>query len=95
MSNRLYVGNLPFHATEELITQRFISCGDVIGANVVIDRDTGRSRGFAFVDMATPSAAQKAISELDGADFEGRTLRVSVAEDRRPGRNDRGPRRNG
>lgn len=94
MSNRLYVGNLPFHATEELIAQRFVSCGEVIGANVVIDRDTGRSRGFAFVDMATPSAAQKAISELDGADFEGRSLRVSIAEERRSGRNERGPRRN-
>lgn len=94
MSNRLYVGNLPFHATQELITQRFISCGEVTAVNVVIDRESGRSRGFAFVDMATPAAAEKAISELDGKEFEGRSLRVSIAEDRRSGRNDRGSRRN-
>jgi RNA recognition motif-containing protein len=90
MSNRLYVGNLPFHATHELITQRFIACGEVKAVDVMLDRDTGRSRGFAFVEMASPAAAEKAISELDGVDFEGRPLRVSIAEERR---NDRGPRR--
>lgn len=93
MSNRLYVGNLPFHATEELISQRFTSIGEVVSVNVVIDRESGRSRGFAFVDMATPEAAEEAISKLDGEDFEGRSLRVSVAEDRRSGRNERGSRR--
>ena len=92
MSNRLYVGNLPFHATHDLITQRFIDCGEVKAVDVVIDRDTGRSRGFAFVEMATPAAAEKAIADLDGEDFEGRPLRVSIAEDRRSS-NDRGPRR--
>jgi RNA recognition motif-containing protein len=90
MSNRLYVGNLPFHATHDLITQRFIDCGEVKAVDVVIDRDTGRSRGFAFVEMATPAAAEKAIAALDGTDFDGRPLRVSIAEERR---SDRGPRR--
>jgi cold-inducible RNA-binding protein len=94
MSSRLYVGNLPFHVTHEVITQRFIQCGEVKGVDVVLDRETGRSRGFAFVEMASPAAAEKAIAELDGQDLEGRPLRVSIAEDRRAGRNDRGgPRR--
>jgi cold-inducible RNA-binding protein len=92
MSNRLYVGNLPFHATHELISQRFVASGEVKGVDVVLDRETGRSRGFAFVEMASPAAAQKAIADLDGKDFEGRPLRVSVAEDRRSGRNDRNSR---
>ena len=93
MSNRLYVGNLPFHATHDLITQRFVACGEVTAVDVVLDRDTGRSRGFAFVEMATPAAAEKAIAELDGQDFEGRPLRVSVAEERRSrgGGGGRGP----
>lgn len=82
MSNRLYVGNLAFHATEELLTQRFAACGNVVSVSVVMDRETGRSRGFAFVEMDNQTAAQKAIAELDGQDLEGRALRVRVAEDR-------------
>jgi RNA recognition motif-containing protein len=82
MSSRLYVGNLPFHATHDLITQRFVACGEVKGVDVVIDRDTGRSRGFAFVEMASQVAAEKAIAQLDGQDFDGRPLRVSIAEER-------------
>ena len=85
MSNRLYVGNLPFHATEDLLSQHFAACGGVVSVSVVLDRETGRSRGFAFVDMESPAAAQKAISELDGRDMEGRSLRVRIAEDRKPG----------
>src|SRR5262249_25377642 len=85
MSNRLYVGNLPFHATEELLSQRFASCGGVVSVSVVIDRETGRSRGFAFIDMESPAAAQKAIAELDGQDMDGRSLRVRIAEDRKQG----------
>ena len=85
MSNRLYVGNLPFHATEEQLSQRFGACGGVVSVSVVMDRETGRSRGFAFVEMDSPAAAQKAIAELDGQDLDGRPLRVSVAEDRKQG----------
>jgi RNA recognition motif-containing protein len=85
MSNRLYVGNLPFHATEELLSQRFTPCGGVVSVSVVTDRETGRSRGFAFVEMESAAAAQKAIAELDGQDMEGRALRVRIAEDRKPG----------
>ncbi len=93
MSNRLYVGNLPLHVTHDLISQRFAPCGEVKAVDVVIDRDTGRSRGFAFVEMGTPAEAEKAIAELDGQDLEGRPLRVSIAQDRRSRGNDRGPRR--
>ena len=82
MSNRLYVGNLPYHATEDLIAQRFASCGEVREVALMLDRMTGQSRGFCFVEMATPEGAQKAISDLDGQDFEGRSLRVDIAQER-------------
>lgn len=85
MSNRLYVGNLPFHATESLISDKFSACGEVRSVDLVLDRVSGQSRGFGFVEMATPEGAQKALSELDGKDFEGRTLRVDVAQERRGG----------
>jgi cold-inducible RNA-binding protein len=85
MSNRLYVGNLVFHATESLLLERFASSGQVVSVSVIIDRETGRSRGFAFVEMADAAAAQKAISDLDGHDLGGRVLRVSIAEARRSG----------
>jgi RNA recognition motif-containing protein len=84
MSTRLFVGNLPFHATQDLVTQRFMQCGEVRTVDVMLDRSTGQSRGFAFVEMATPEDAQKAIAQLNGQDFEGRQLRVDVAEERRP-----------
>src|SRR5690349_14388503 len=85
MANRLYVGNLPFHATEALISERFSACGEVSSVDLVLDRVSGQSRGFGFVEMATAEGAQKALSELDGKDFEGRTLRVDVAQERRSG----------
>jgi cold-inducible RNA-binding protein len=85
MSNRLYVGNLVFHATESLLSERFATSGQVVSVSLITDRETGRSRGFAFVEMADAAAAQKAISDLDGHDLEGRALRVSIAEDRRSG----------
>lgn len=98
MSNRLYVGNLPFHATEDLISQRMAQCGEVRGVDLILDRVTGRPRGFAFVEMATAEGMQRAIAELDGQSFEGRPLTVKVAEDRRGGgspRGNGGPRRGG
>jgi len=85
MSSRLYVGNLPYHATEDLITQHFAASGEVKAVNLMIDRMSGQSRGFCFVEMASPDAAQKAIADLNGKDFAGRSLRVDVAEERRPG----------
>jgi cold-inducible RNA-binding protein len=82
MSNRLYVGNLPYHATEDLISQRFATCGEVREVALMLDRMTGQSRGFCFVEMATPEGAEKAISNLNGQDFEGRALRVDLAQER-------------
>jgi cold-inducible RNA-binding protein len=85
MSNRLYVGNLAFHATEDLLTQHFSNCGEVRSVAVMLDRDSGQSRGFAFVEMASAEGARKALADLNGKDFEGRSLRVDVAEERRSG----------
>jgi cold-inducible RNA-binding protein len=90
MSNRLYVGNLAFHVTEDLLRQHLAQSGDVRTIDLILDRVSGRPRGFAFVEMATPDAMQKAISDFDGKDFEGRTLNVKVAEERRPGGGSRG-----
>ncbi len=90
MSNRLFVGNLAFHVTEDLLKQRMSQCGEVRSVDVILDRMSGRPRGFAFVEMATPEGMQKAISELDGQDLEGRALSVKVAEERRTGGGPRG-----
>jgi RNA recognition motif-containing protein len=85
MNNRLYVGNLAFHTTEDTLQQTFSTVGTVSEAKLVIDRETGRSRGFAFVSMSTDEEAQKAIEQFNGADLDGRALRVNIAEERRPG----------
>ena len=85
MSNRLFVGNLSFRSTEDSIKAAFSESGDVQGVRLMLDRDTGRSRGFAFVDMATAEEAQAAIQKWNGADLDGRALRVNLAEDRREG----------
>jgi cold-inducible RNA-binding protein len=90
--NRLYVGNLSFHATEDVIQKRFAECGDVASVAVVLDPVSGKSRGFAFVEMSNPEAAQRAIAELNGADLLGRSLRVDVAEERRNSPMNRGSR---
>jgi cold-inducible RNA-binding protein len=84
MNNRLYVGNLSFHTTEDSVTRAFSQCGEVLETKLVLDRETGRSRGFAFVVMSSEDAARRAISELDGADLDGRPLRVNEAEQRKP-----------
>jgi RNA recognition motif-containing protein len=84
MNNRLYVGNLSFQTSEEEVVRAFSQVGEVTEATLVLDRETGRSRGFAFVVMASDADAQKAISELDGADLDGRPLRVNIAEERKP-----------
>jgi cold-inducible RNA-binding protein len=85
MSNRLYVGNLPFHATEDLIQKHFAAAGEVTSVQLMIDRVSGQSRGFGFVEMASPDVVKKAISELNGVELGGRSLRVDIAEERRPG----------
>lgn len=87
MGTRLYVGNLPFHATADTIRDAFSPSGEVVDVHVVTDRVTGQSRGFAFVSMKTDAEAAKAIQAMNGAMLEGRPLRVNEAEERR----DRGP----
>lgn len=88
MSKRLYVGNLSFTATEASLTSVFERDGrKVASVSIVTDRDTGRSRGFAFVEMMSDGDAASAIKALDGAEIDGRNLRVNEAEQRktRPG----------
>ncbi|MBZ0230958.1 MAG: RNA-binding protein [Deltaproteobacteria bacterium] len=87
MGNRLYVGNLSFTTDADAIRELFATVGEVSDVYLVMDRDSGRPRGFAFVTMATGAAAKKAIAELDGAALDNRQLRVNAAENRqsRPG----------
>src|SRR6185503_6681688 len=82
MGTKLYVGNLSFRTTSEELRDAFAAVGSVESASVIEDRDTGRSRGFAFVEMATPEEAAKAIEEFNGKDFGGRNLTVNEAKPR-------------
>ena len=85
MATRLFIGNLSFNTTDGDLVAAFEQDGrKVASAQVVMDRDTGRSRGFAFVEMATDSDAQAAIKAMNGFDVDGRALRVSEAEERKP-----------
>ncbi len=95
MSSKLYVGNLSFDTGEEELHELFATQGEVVSAKVITDRETGRPRGFGFVEMAQPEDAQKAIENLDGKDFMGRNLKVNIAQPRenRFGGGGHGPRR--
>ncbi|RJP47836.1 MAG: RNA-binding protein [Anaerolineaceae bacterium] len=85
MESKLYVGNLPYSATEEELTALFGQAGTVTSVAVIKDRETGRSKGFAFIEMSTAEEAQKAISMLTGHMLGGRDLRVSIARPREEG----------
>lgn len=85
MSKRIYVGNIPFSVTEDELREAFGAHGSVSGVDVILDRETGRPRGFAFVEMEGAQAAEAAIEALDGTDFGGRNLRVNEAQERRGG----------
>ncbi len=82
MATKLYVGNLSFETTEGDLRNLFESCGSVTSCNLITDKFTGKSRGFAFVEMAAPAEAEKAISELHGKDCDGRPLTVNEAKPR-------------
>ena len=82
MSTKLYVGNLAFKTTSQDLEQLFGQAGTVQSASVVEDRDTGRSRGFAFVEMATEEEATSAIDQFNGKDLGGRALKVNEAKPR-------------
>jgi RNA recognition motif-containing protein len=79
MSNKLFVGNLSYKTTENDLQNAFSAFGTVTEANLLLDRTTNRSRGFAFITMATPEEAQKAIAGMNGRDLGGRAINVSVA----------------
>lgn len=83
MSKSIYVGNLPWSATEEQVENLFAAYGKVLSVKLVSDRDTGRARGFGFVEMEDADAAT-AVEALDNASFGGRTLRVNEAKPRAP-----------
>jgi len=82
MSTNIYVGNLAFSTSSSDLERIFAEHGSVTRAQVVEDRETGRSRGFGFVEMSSSDEAQKAISTLDGAEIDGRNLKVNVAKER-------------
>ena len=87
MSNKLFVGNLSFNTTENDLHDAFAAHGTVVEANLMMDRMSGRPRGFGFVTMSTPEEAQKAIEALNGKEIDGRALTVNIARPReeRPG----------
>src|ERR1700682_206475 len=82
MSAKLFVGNLSFNITENDLQDAFAAHGTVVEANLMMDRATGRPRGFGFVTMSTPEEAQKAIETLNGTTIDGRALTVNVAKPR-------------
>lgn len=84
MGRKLYVGNLPYSATEQSLTEAFSACGTVDSVNVITDRDTGQSKGFGFVEMSSDSEAQKAIQELNGTSIDGREIKVNEAKPKAP-----------
>jgi RNA recognition motif-containing protein len=82
MDKRLFVAGLPFSFNDQSLADLFAQCGKVVSANVIIDRDTGRSKGFGFVEMTTSEEAQAAIAKLNNFDVEGRKIVVNVARPR-------------
>jgi cold-inducible RNA-binding protein len=84
-SKRLYVGNLNYNTNDQALRDAFAEFGDVKDVKVIIDRETGRSKGFGFVEFANEADAQNAVTQMNGQDLDGRSLRVNEAEDRRGG----------
>ncbi|MBI4471465.1 MAG: RNA-binding protein [Acidobacteria bacterium] len=89
MGKKLYVGNLPFNANDESLQEIFSQAGTVQSAKIITDRDTGRSKGFGFVEMSTDQEAAEAIQRFNGADYGGRAMTVAEARPMAP-REDRG-----
>jgi len=87
MGRKLYVGNLPYSSTEDSLREAFSESGSVDSVTIIIDRDTGRSKGFGFVEMGTDAEAQAAIEALDGQDLGGRRIKVNEAKPRAPREN--------
>ena len=88
MNKKLYVGNLNYNTTESKVAEMFGEVGEVVSTDLIIDQYSGRSKGFAFVEMAEQGAAQQAIEKLNGQEVDGRTIKVAEARPRRPRRSD-------
>lgn len=90
MAQNLFIGNLAYSTTDESLSAHFTTIGEVESAKVITDRDTGRSRGFGFVQFADEALNQTAVDQLDGKELDGRTINVSIAKPReeRPRRDD-------
>ncbi len=84
MGRKLYVGNLPYSANQQTLQNAFSQCGTVESVNVIMDRDTGQSKGFAFVEMSSDSEAQKAIQQLNGSSLDDREIKVNEAKPKAP-----------
>ena len=80
--NKLYVGNLSFNSSEDDVSDAFSAHGTVTSVNLITDRETGRPRGFGFVEMSSDDEAQRAIEAMDGRDLDGRNLKVNLAKPR-------------
>ena len=87
MGKKLYVGNLPFSATDQSLADKFAQCGTVESSRIITDRDSGRSKGFGFVEMSSDDEAANAISQFNGTDFEGRAMTVNEARPMAPREN--------
>jgi RNA recognition motif-containing protein len=84
MSQKIYVGNLSFKVTDTTLMDKFAEFGSVVSSKLIIDRDTNRSKGFAFVEMSSPTEAARAISVLNGQELDGRNMNVSEAKELAP-----------
>lgn len=84
MGKKLYVGNLPYSVNDALLSETFSQCGTVTSSKIITDRDTGRSKGFGFVEMSSETEAQNAIDKFHGADWEGRPMTVNEAKPMAP-----------
>lgn len=84
MGRKLYVGNLPYSTNDSILRQKFEEVGTVDSSKVITDRETGRSKGFGFIEMSTDEEAEDAISKFHGSEFEGRPMTVSEAKPMTP-----------
>jgi len=91
MEKKLYVGNLPYSASDSSLNELFSKCGEVVSAKVITDADSGRSKGFGFVEMSNTDEAKKAIEQLDNTELDGRNIKVNEAKPKTDSRSsDRG-----
>jgi cold-inducible RNA-binding protein len=90
MEKNLYVGNLPYSANDSTLNELFSKCGSVVSAKVITDLDSGRSKGFGFVEMSNTDEAKKAIETLDNSELDGRNIKVNEAKPKSDSRSDKG-----